>query len=157
MMVILTITLFVSIKTSDRAFGFLTMMIIWLFISFVIPQLAETQRNFAMSLNTTSQAVTTVATDTVASRIIEYFSPAAQFESIGENCCRQYPTQLTSAYGVLFLNRQSPLFACWCRESCFCLHRIGQYKRRAMIRFVNKRLKALMVGLSSTLRNVKRF
>jgi ABC-2 type transport system permease protein len=85
MMVILTITLFVSIKTSDRAFGFLTMMIIWLFISFVIPQLAETQRNFAMSLNTTSQAVTTVATDTVASRIIEYFSPAAQFESIGEN------------------------------------------------------------------------
>lgn len=85
MMVILIITLFVSIKTSDRAFGFLTMMIIWLFISFVIPQLADTQRNFAMSLNSTSQAVTTVATDTVATKIIEYFSPAAQFEGIGEN------------------------------------------------------------------------
>lgn len=85
MMVILTITLFVSIKTSDRTFGFLTMMIIWLFISFVIPQIAETQRNFAMSLNSMSQTVTTVATDTLTSRIIEYFSPAAQFESIGEN------------------------------------------------------------------------
>jgi ABC-2 type transport system permease protein len=85
MMVILTITMFVSIKTSDRTFGFLTMMIIWIFIGFVIPQLAETQRNFAMSLNSTSQTVTTVATDTVTSKFIEYFSPAAQFESIGEN------------------------------------------------------------------------
>jgi ABC-2 type transport system permease protein len=85
MKVILTITLFVSIKTGDRTFGFLTMMIIWLFIGFVIPQLAETQRSFAMSLNSTSQTVATVATDTVASRIIEYFSPTAQFESIGEN------------------------------------------------------------------------
>jgi len=99
MMVILTITLFISIKTSDRTFGFLTMMIIWLFIGFVIPQLAETQRNFAMSLNSTSQAVTTVATDTVASRIIEYFSPAAQFESIGENLLQTVSD--TAGIGVL--------------------------------------------------------
>ena len=99
MMVILAITLFVSIKTSDRTFGFLIMMVIWLFIGFVIPQLAETQRNFAMSLNSTSQTVTTVATDTVASRIIEYFSPAAQFESIGENLLQTVPD--TAGIGVL--------------------------------------------------------
>ena len=99
MMVILTITLFVSVKTRDRAFGFLTMMIVWLFISFVIPQLAETQRNFAMALNSTSQAVATVAMDTVTSRIIECFSPAAQFESVGENLLQTISA--TADIGVL--------------------------------------------------------
>lgn len=85
LLTVLTITFFVSIRSKDRTFGFLTMMVIWLFMSFVIPQLAQTQRDFAMSLNSTGQAVTTVATDTAASRAIEIFSPSVQFENTGKN------------------------------------------------------------------------
>ncbi len=73
-------------------------MIIWLFIGFVIPQLAEL-REIRHVPQQHSQTVTTVATDTVASRIIEYFSPAAQFESIGENLLQTVSD--TAGIGVL--------------------------------------------------------
>ena len=78
-------TLFVSIKTKDRTFGFLIMMIAWIFVSFVIPQLADTQRNFAYALSNISGTVTQVPTDTALSRAIEYLSPAVQFKHIGND------------------------------------------------------------------------
>lgn len=78
-------TLFVSIKTKDRTFGFLIMMIVWIFVSFVIPQLADTQRNFAYALSNISGTVTQVPTDTALSRAIEYLSPAVQFKHIGND------------------------------------------------------------------------
>ncbi|NNJ33031.1 ABC transporter permease subunit [Lacrimispora defluvii] len=78
-------TLFVSLKTRDRAFGFLIMMIVWIFISFVIPQLADTQRNFAYALSSVSSTVTQVPTDTAISRAIELFSPAVQFKNISSD------------------------------------------------------------------------
>lgn len=85
MMSFYTVTLFVSIKTGDRTFGFLTMMIVWIFISFVIPQLADTQRNFAYALSSISGTVTQVPTDTTLSRAIEFLSPAVQFKNISNN------------------------------------------------------------------------
>jgi ABC-type transport system involved in multi-copper enzyme maturation, permease component len=78
-------TLFVSIKTKDRTFGFLIMMIVWIFVSFVIPQLADAQRNFAYALSNISGTVTQVPTDTALSRAIEYLSPAVQFKHIGND------------------------------------------------------------------------
>ena len=47
-------TIFVSIKTSDRSFGFLVMLILWVGVSFVIPQLAESQKSYAYALNSTA-------------------------------------------------------------------------------------------------------
>jgi len=78
-------SLYVSIKTPDRAFGFLIMMIAWIFISFVIPQLADTQRNFAYALSNVSGTVTQIPTDTAISKAIEYLSPAVQFENISRD------------------------------------------------------------------------
>lgn len=85
MMVFYTATLFVSIRTGDRAFGFLLMMTIWVLVTFVMPQIADSQRNFAYALNPTGQTVTQMPTDTVVSKTIEIFSPAAQFKIIGNN------------------------------------------------------------------------
>lgn len=85
MMVFYIGTLFVSIKTRDRAFGFLTMMVAWIFVSFVIPQLADTQRNFAFALNNVAGTVSQIPTDTVISKTIELFSPAVQFKHIGND------------------------------------------------------------------------
>ena len=91
MMVFYTATLFVSIKAGDRAFGFLLMMTVWIFITFVIPQLADSQRNFAYALNSTSQTVTQIPSDTVTSKTIEIFSPAVQFRNMGKNLLQCVP------------------------------------------------------------------
>lgn len=76
-------TMFVSIKTSDRSFGFLVMLILWVTVSFVIPQLAESQKSFAYAMNSTAQTVTQVPSDTIVSKTIEIFSPTVHFQNIG--------------------------------------------------------------------------
>lgn len=80
-----TTTLFVSIKTNDSEFGFLLMMVVWITLTFVVPQLAESQRGFAYALNTTAQTVTQVPADTLVSRTIELFSPAVQFQNVSKD------------------------------------------------------------------------
>ena len=80
-----TTTLFVSIKTNDSEFGFLLMMVVWITLTFVVPQLAESQRSFAYALNATAQTVTQVPTDTLISKTIELFSPAVQFQNVGKD------------------------------------------------------------------------
>ncbi len=80
-----TTTLFVSIKTNNSEFGFLLMMVVWITLSFVVPQLAESQRSFAYTLNATAQTVTQVPTDTLISRTIELLSPTVQFQNISKD------------------------------------------------------------------------
>ncbi len=91
MMAFYIATLYVSIKTNDSGFGFMLMMIIWITISFVLPQLADSQRNFAYALNSTAQTVMQVPSDTVVSKTIELFSPAAQFQNIGKDLLQVVP------------------------------------------------------------------
>lgn len=106
MMIFYTATLFVSIKTGDRSFGFLTMMVVWILVSFVIPQLADSQRSFAYALNATNQTVTQIPSDTVISKVIEIFSPAVQFQNIGKDLLQGVSE--TAAMNVLeILSRQS--------------------------------------------------
>lgn len=61
------------------------MMVVWVFISFVIPQLADSQRSFAYALNSTAQTITQIPSETVISKGIEIFSPAVQFQNIGKD------------------------------------------------------------------------
>lgn len=82
MMSFLVATVFVSIKTSDRSFGFLTMLIIWVGVSFVIPQIAESQKSFVYALNSTAQTVTQMPADTSISKAIELFSPTVHFQNV---------------------------------------------------------------------------
>lgn len=84
-------TMYVSLKTNDSTFGFMLLMVIWLTISFVLPQLADSQRSFAYSLNTAAQSVTQVPADTPLSRTIEFFSPAAQFQNMGKDLLQVVP------------------------------------------------------------------
>jgi ABC-2 type transport system permease protein len=78
-------SLFVSIKSRDRSYGFLSLMVAWMMISFVIPQLAETQRSFVFAINNVSGTVTQVPSDTTVSKAIELFSIAVQFRHIGND------------------------------------------------------------------------
>lgn len=105
MMVFYAITMFVSLKTNDSAFGFMLMMILWLTFSFVLPQLADSQRSFAYALSATSQTVTQVPSDTVVSKMIEFFSPAAQFQNIGKNLLQVIPETAGISLGGLLLKQ----------------------------------------------------
>ncbi len=101
--------LFVSIKTTNRAFGFMAMMIVWIFISFVIPQLADTQRNFAYAMNATAQTVTQIPSDTTISKAVELFSPAVQFTNIGKNLLQVIPETADMNLSSLLLRQILPL------------------------------------------------
>jgi len=105
MMVFYATTMYVSLMTDDSAFGFMLMMIIWLTISFVLPQLADSQRSFAYALSSTSQTVTQVPSDTVVSKMIELFSPAAQFQNIGKDLLQVIPETADIGIGGLLLKQ----------------------------------------------------
>ncbi|HVI40940.1 MAG TPA: ABC transporter permease subunit [Anaerovoracaceae bacterium] len=105
MMVFYIATLYVSIKTNDSAFGFMLMMIMWITISFVLPQLADSQRSFAYALNSTAQTVTQVPSDTVVSKTIELFSPAAQFQNIGKDLLQVVPETANAGIAGIMLKQ----------------------------------------------------
>lgn len=98
-------TMFVSIKTSDRTFGFLVMLILWVTVSFVIPQLAESQRTYAYAMNATAQTVTQVPADTVLSKTIEIFSPTVHFQNIGNDLLQAVSETANSSVGYILQKR----------------------------------------------------
>jgi ABC-2 type transport system permease protein len=83
------------------------MMVIWIFFTFVIPQFADTQRNYAYAISNLSGMVTTVPTDTPVSKVIDFFSPAAQFTNLG-NALLEADDTASSGFGALLLN-QAPI------------------------------------------------
>lgn len=105
MMIFYLASMYVSLQTNNSAFGFMLMMIIWVTISFVLPQLADSQRSFAYALNATAQTVTQVPADTVVSKAIELFSPAAQFQHIGKDLLQVVPETATIGIGKLILSQ----------------------------------------------------
>jgi ABC-2 type transport system permease protein len=98
-------TVFVSIKTNDRSFGFLVMLILWIGVSFVIPQLAESQKSFAYALNSTAQTVTQVPSDTIVSKTIEIFSPTVHFQRIGGDLLQTASETANSSVGDILMKR----------------------------------------------------
>ena len=83
MMMFYTAALAITWKTNNGTFAFMVMMTIWIFISFVIPQLADTQRNYAYAISNISGVVSTTPSETPVSQAINLFSPAAQFTHLG--------------------------------------------------------------------------
>jgi len=102
LMLFYTTTLFVSIKTNDSEFGFMLMMVVWITLSFVVPQLADSQRSFAYALNATAQTVTQVPSDTLISKTIELFSPTVQFQNVSKDLLQVVSDTATmSVVGIL--------------------------------------------------------
>lgn len=110
MMLFYSITLYVSLKSNNRSFGVLIMLLIWVSLTYVIPQLAETQKAFAYALNSTAQTVTQIPTDTVISKTISLFSPSMQFEYIGKDLLQVIPeTAKMNIFSILLKNISSAL------------------------------------------------
>lgn len=102
--------LWVSWKASSGTFAFMVMLIIWIFVSFVIPQLSDTQRNFAYAVSSFSGTVAATATATPVSRVIDLFSPASQFTNLG-NALLQADTQRAALGLPALLAQLTPTMA----------------------------------------------
>jgi ABC-2 type transport system permease protein len=111
LMVFYGTTMLVSLKTRDSGYGFLLMMIVWLTITFVLPQLADSQRSFAYAQSATGQIITQVPADTIVSQMIELFSPAAQFQNIGQNLLQVIPETAGSGPGAVLFKQWVSLVA----------------------------------------------
>jgi ABC-2 type transport system permease protein len=107
MMMFYTGALWVSFKSRDGAFAFLIMMIVWIFFSFVIPQLADTQRNYAFAISNLSGLVTKMPSETATSHLINLLSPAAQFTNLGNALLQADVDNATLNLGVVLI-RQTP-------------------------------------------------
>ncbi len=91
-----------SILSRNRTFSFLVMMAAWICVSFVIPQLAETQRNFAFAVNNVAGTTTQVPGDTAISKFIDWFSPAVQFKEIGDDLLQVHSESALLSAGAAF-------------------------------------------------------
>ena len=107
MMAFYACALWVSLKAHDGTFAFLVMMIVWIFFTFVIPQLADTQCNFAFAISNLSGMVTKIPSETAASRLINLFSPATQFTNLG-NALLQADGLASPGFGAL-VKAQAPV------------------------------------------------
>lgn len=107
MMLFYTVSLWVSAQSRDRTYGFLILMVLWITISFVIPQLADSQRNFVFAVNNVAGTVTQVPTETTLSHLINLFSPAVQFQQIGNDFLQTAPD--TAKMGVAALTHKNAL------------------------------------------------
>lgn len=104
----------VFMKSAEAVF--LAGITFWIAVSFVIPQLAATQKMFAYSTNAVAQTVTQVPQNTSISKTIEMFSPTVHFEHIGNNLlqvipesAKLSPTALFSSLSVDFVYLLTPL------------------------------------------------
>lgn len=104
MMLFYLITLWVSLRSGKSEFGFLLMMILWMGISFVIPQIADSQKNFVYSMSATAQTVTQLPTETFFSTAIEWLSPAFQFETIGKHLLQVHAETANLGVGRVLVN-----------------------------------------------------
>jgi ABC-2 type transport system permease protein len=102
LMLFYMVSLLGSILMETGETVFLAGVTFWIAVSFVIPQLAATQRLFAYNTNLTAQSIVQVPQDTVTSQIIEIFSPTVHFEHIGKNLLQVMPeTAQTAISSVL--------------------------------------------------------
>jgi len=93
--------LYVSTKTRESSYGFLLMMVAWIFISFVIPQVAESQKSYAYAINNIAGTITQVPGETVLSKTIGWLSPAVQFRFVGNDLLQAVNETATIGIGHL--------------------------------------------------------
>ncbi|MFZ3170708.1 MAG: ABC transporter permease subunit [Carboxydocellales bacterium] len=95
-------SMFVSVLAKSSEVVFLVGITFWVGVSFVIPQLAETQKSFAYSTNVAAQNITQIAQDTGISKAIELLSPTVHFQHLGNNLLQVIPETAKFTLGNLF-------------------------------------------------------
>lgn len=110
-MLFFTMSMLLSIFIRDSATVFLVSLVLWMLVSFVIPQMAQTQMVNSTVINSISGMTNTIPQETVASRAINFLSPTWHLQHIGAELLEVAPgsatvdatTLLGDSAGALFI------------------------------------------------------
>lgn len=83
MLIFLTVSLMLSVKLSNAPQVFLISLVLWVVVSFVLPQMADTQMVNSTVVNSVSGVASQIPQDTSTSLALDYLSPTWQLRHIG--------------------------------------------------------------------------
>jgi ABC-2 type transport system permease protein len=83
LMLFYLVALLASLWARTDEVAFLACIVFWIAASFVVPQLAQTQKAYAYAANASAGTITQLPQDTAVSLAIESVSPTAHFERVG--------------------------------------------------------------------------
>ena len=83
MLIFLTLSMLLSIRMKSSATVFLVSLVVWMLVSFVIPQMAEAMMANSTVINSISGTANQIPQDTVASQAINFLSPTWHLRNIG--------------------------------------------------------------------------
>lgn len=83
MILFFTVSILLSIRMKSSATVFLVALVLWMLVSFVIPQMAQTQMANSTVVNSISGMTNTIPQETAASRAINFLSPTWHLQQIG--------------------------------------------------------------------------
>jgi len=111
MLIFLTLSMLLSIRMKSSATVFLVSLVVWMLVSFVIPQMAETMMTNSTVINSISGTANQIPQDTAASQAINFLSPTWHLRNIGSQLLEVAPGSLTMNAGVLIAHWLTTLLA----------------------------------------------
>ncbi|MEZ4768673.1 MAG: ABC transporter permease subunit [Caldilineales bacterium] len=91
MMIFFTVSMMLSVKLRSAPQVFLISLVLWVIVSFVIPQMAETQQVNSTVINVISGVANQIPQDTALSRSIDFLSPTWHLRTIGSQLLEVAP------------------------------------------------------------------
>jgi len=101
MAIFLTVAMLLSIRMKSSANVFLVALVLWMLVSFVIPQMADTQMSNSTVVNSISGATNQIPQDTTLSRALNDLSPTWHLRDIGAELLEVTPGSTTLSPGAL--------------------------------------------------------
>jgi len=101
MMIFFTFAMLLSVKLRSAPQVFLISLMLWMIVSFVIPQMAETQMANSTVVNNVTGVANQIPQDTTLSRSIDFLSPTWHLRTIGDQLLEVTPGSASLSLGAL--------------------------------------------------------
>lgn len=110
MSIFLILAMMLSIPAKSAANVFLISLVFWVLVSFVIPQMAETQMSNSTVINSISRTTNQIPQETLTSRAINFLSPTWHLRQIGDELLQVAPGSAALDGGTLARDSLAALF-----------------------------------------------
>ena len=104
MLIFLTLAMLLGIRMTNSATVFLVSLVVWMLLSFVLPQMAEALMANSTVINSISGTANQIPQDTAASQAINFLSPTWHLRHIGAQLLEDAPGSLTISAPTLISN-----------------------------------------------------
>lgn len=102
MLIFLSLAMLLSIRLNNAATVFLISLVVWVLLSFVVPQMADATMSNSSVVNSISGAINQIPQETAVSQAINYLSPTWHLRNIGGQLLQFAPGSGAISAGTLF-------------------------------------------------------